>query len=301
FLAGRHRAAVEVYKEVMRIGKDDWITHHNRALCYAFLKDSEKASTAFQTSLKLCPTIESYVAFGDMLLLRDEAELAVGVFEEGLELDKTNLDILIRLGRLYLTYRKDVEKARDVFEMVLEREPRNNEALKSISAIHILNHSHVAALVKYRALASTTTLTRTNLATLYNDLGMSFYSQSKFNLALPLLLKSLALQPLNAQIHHNLGLVHLHTSQFASAIKYFETAAKLNPKRGETYLWLGVAYFNAGMGERAERVLETGVRVDGYVQVAHISDLLKLNKYNRLMVFFCSFAVAIPGRVQSYA
>eukprot|EP00275_Glaucocystis_incrassata_P001543 EC123291.1.p1 GENE.EC123291.1~~EC123291.1.p1 ORF type:complete len:137 (+),score=11.12 EC123291.1:203-613(+) len=47
YLLGKHKAAIEVYEEALRIGHDDWELWHNKGLCYMYLKQYDKAIECF--------------------------------------------------------------------------------------------------------------------------------------------------------------------------------------------------------------------------------------------------------------
>ena len=38
YLLGKHKAAIDVYDEAQRLGKEDWDIWHNKGLCYMYLK-----------------------------------------------------------------------------------------------------------------------------------------------------------------------------------------------------------------------------------------------------------------------
>lgn len=59
--------------------------------------------------------------------------------------------------------------------------------------------------------------------------------------AIACLKRAQALGPLEWITAYNLGLVHLHTKQWASVFHYLSAAINLNPSFGPAYMYLGVA------------------------------------------------------------
>lgn len=48
FLLGKHKGALEVYEEALRLGNtEDWEVWHNQGLCFNYLKKPEEAKEAF--------------------------------------------------------------------------------------------------------------------------------------------------------------------------------------------------------------------------------------------------------------
>ena len=50
YLLARHKAALDVYEEALRIGVDDWEIWHNKGLCNMYLKRHDAAIECFQKS-----------------------------------------------------------------------------------------------------------------------------------------------------------------------------------------------------------------------------------------------------------
>ena len=48
YLLGKHKAALDVYEEALRIGVDDWEIWHNKGLCNMYLKQYEQSAECFK-------------------------------------------------------------------------------------------------------------------------------------------------------------------------------------------------------------------------------------------------------------
>ena len=50
FLLGRHKPAIVVFYEALRLGVDDWEVWHNKGMCNMFLKKYSEAIDCFKRS-----------------------------------------------------------------------------------------------------------------------------------------------------------------------------------------------------------------------------------------------------------
>jgi Bardet-Biedl syndrome 4 protein len=70
-----------------------------------------------------------------------------------------------------------------------------------------------------------------NNAFLWNNVGLAFFGKQKLVAAVSCLKQAVYLAPFEASINYNLGVVHLHTEQYASAFHYFSAAINLQKVR----------------------------------------------------------------------
>jgi len=101
---------------------------------------------------------------------------------------------------------------------------------------------HDAALLKYRIAA----VYNPDSAELWNNIGMCFFGKQKYVAAVACLKRALYLDPFQWIAAFNLGLVHLHTEQPASAFHYFQQAVSLKPDFSNSYMYLGIALGRLG-------------------------------------------------------
>ena len=97
------------------------------------------------------------------------------------------------------------------------------------------NGEYDVALTKYRVAAAAAP----HSAQLWNNVGMAFFGKRKFVAALACLKRAHYLDSLEWIIAYNLGLVHLHTGQFASAFHFLSAAISLKPGHAPSYALLG--------------------------------------------------------------
>lgn len=92
------------------------------------------------------------------------------------------------------------------------------------------------ALVKYRVAAVHTP----NSAQLWNNIGMCFFGKQKYVAGIACLKRAIYFDPFEWIIAYNLGLIHLHTGQYASAFHYFSTSINMKPDFPSSYIYLAI-------------------------------------------------------------
>ena len=94
------------------------------------------------------------------------------------------------------------------------------------------------ALSKYRIVYRR----KPDCAELWNNIGMCFFTKKKFVAAISCLKRANYLAPFELYVLYNLGLVHLHLQQYASAAIFLQSALRINRKHAPTYTLLGMHY-----------------------------------------------------------
>ncbi|KAJ3257852.1 Bardet-Biedl syndrome 4 protein [Borealophlyctis nickersoniae] len=82
---GRHKAAVEVYRQMAKVVGSDWKLHHQLGTCYAVMKEYDKAVSNFHTALSIHAHDVTYAALGRLHVANGNDEDALGVYEQAVE------------------------------------------------------------------------------------------------------------------------------------------------------------------------------------------------------------------------
>ncbi|KAH8062578.1 hypothetical protein JL722_3500 [Aureococcus anophagefferens] len=225
YLLGKHKAALGVYKQAREMSADmqrsssdggradagdgnDWELWHNSGLCHAYLKQYDKAIEAFTR--------------------------ANGIGRH----DAT----FMQLGKVYqqMGNHKEALRHQRAFDFLgnsLTHDPKNPKAILAAGSIIQDNKDMDVALHKYRVAAVQTP----HSAQLWNNIGMALFGKGKNVAAVSCLKRALYYDPFEWIISFNLGLVHLHTEQYASAFHHFNTSINLKGDYAQSYMYLGVA------------------------------------------------------------
>lgn len=236
YLLGKHTAAIEVYEEILTMGRvDDWEIYHSIGLCYMYLKEYEKAIENFQQANAINRHDATFLQLGKVHTLQEDFKAAISVYLEALEFSPENPEILTTLGLLYLRIGENF-RAFDYLGNSLTHDPRNPKTILAAGSI-IQDHGDMdVALVKYRVAAVQTP----NSAQLWNNIGMCFFGKQRFVASVACLKRALYLDPFEWITSYNLGLVHLNTGQYASAFHFFSAAINLKPDFPSSYMYLAI-------------------------------------------------------------
>ena len=154
--------------------------------------------------------------------------------------------------------RGDAAGAQLLCEQVLQRAPRNGEALCLFGIIRLIEgraRDAVAHLEQAVAISP-----RHGVA--LDNLGLAHLVLGQFAEAERVLRKAVALAGLPASVHMRLGVAVLHQQRYPEAVQLLQRALKLDPQNIDCRLNLGQAY--AGVGDRAaaREHFESALRLD---------------------------------------
>ena len=293
FLLGRHKAATEAYAEAERllselpefkssqlsdasvIGRelDEWSVLHHRGLCLAQMKQYSEAERCFLRANEVARHDSTYIALGQVYTQQDKFKKAIDTYTEALEFTPENADLLTTVGLLYLRL-GDSFKAFEALGNSLSQNARAPRAILASGSLIQDRGDFDVALVKYRVAA----LQIPNSAQLWNNIGMCFFGKQKHVAAIACLKRALYLDPLEWTIAYNLGLLHLHTSQYASAFHYLTASINLRPTYAGAYTHLGIALLCLEDFDNAISAFERGLVLDPNDQVAHLNFAIALKR-----------------------
>jgi len=106
--------------------------------------------------------------------------------------------------------------------------------------------------------------------------GYDLCKRGRFEEGLPMLERALALQPLNADFHGSLGIMHYVLGDLPAAIRALERAIELAPAVAEPYSNLAMALRDAGDPGRALSAVERALELRPDLAAAHLNYALIL-------------------------
>jgi Bardet-Biedl syndrome 4 protein len=268
FLAGRHRGALEAYAAAARADSEDWETSHAAGACHARLGEHAAAVACFETANSIARHPATFLALARAQAAGGDASAAIGTLSEALEYTPEHAEVLALLGLLH--HRQgDGLRAFEHLGASLTHAPREPAAVLAAAALMQTAGDFDVALVKYRIAAVHTPTS----AQMWSNIGMCFAGKGKHVAAVACLKRAQYLDPFQWGTAYNLGLVHLRAECYASAFLYLNAAANMNPRHGETLLYLAVtlarlqdegnaraAYAKYGLARTLKPQACTGVR-----------------------------------------
>jgi len=271
YLLGKHRAAVEVYDEAMRVGFEDWEIWHNKGLCYLYLKDYEQSIDCFEHANEVQRHSATYMQLGKVYQLQENFKAALKVYQEAMDHSPQNPELLTTLGLLYLRVGEN-QKAFDHLGNSLAHDPNDSKTILAAGSIIQDNQDMDVALVKYRIAAVKTP----NSAQLWNNIGMCFFGKTRYVASVACLKKALYLDPFEWIISYNLGLVHLNTCQYASAFHFFSSSINLNPDFAASYMYLAITLSRLEDFDNSCSAYEKSIQLDSSASLTHLNYSLTL-------------------------
>eukprot|EP01052_Picozoa_sp_SAG31_P040657 SAG31_NODE_5941_length_2247_cov_1.585661_3_plen_191_part_00 len=143
------------------------------------------------------------------------------------------------------------------------------------------------ALIKYRVAAIQTP----NSAQLWNNIGMCFFGKQRYVAAIACLKKALYLDPFEWIISYNLGLVHLNTSQYASAFHFFSASINLKPDFPSSYMYLAITLARLDDFDNACSAYEKAIEMesDHLFELNYAITLCNHGEYDKARQHFLEF------------
>eukprot|EP00921_Rhytidocystis_pertsovi_P022628 GHVQ01036124.1.p1 GENE.GHVQ01036124.1~~GHVQ01036124.1.p1 ORF type:complete len:465 (-),score=67.95 GHVQ01036124.1:370-1764(-) len=268
YLVGKPREAIELLRD-----EDSWEVQHNNGLCYVSLRAYDKAIVSFSRANEIQRHDSTYIALADVYCKQGNYVAAVDTYTEALEFSLDNAQILTELGVTYLRM-GDTLRAFASLGSALTADPRNAKAILAAASI-IQDHDDMdVALVKYRVAATQ----MDNSGELWNNIGMCFFGKHKNIAAVACLQRALYLQPFEWMIAYNLGLVHLHSGQYASAFRYLSASINFKNDYAPSYMCIAITLARMGDSKNACTAYQKAIALgpDGQSSVVKLNFAITL-------------------------
>ena len=257
FLLGKHKAAIDIYDEAIKYSIADWEVLHSLGMCQMHLKQYAAAEESFKAANKAQRHDGTYLQLGKLYAAQELYEKAIETYLEALEFSPENPELLTTVGLLYLRTGENF-RAFDYLGNSLTLDPKDPRTILAAGSIIQDHHDFDVALSKYRVAAQQTP----NSAQLWNNVGMAFFGKQNYIAAISCLRRALYLAPFEWIIPYNLGLVFLHTEQYASAFHYLSASINFKPDFASSYIYLGVCLSRLDDFENACSAYEKAIRMD---------------------------------------
>ena len=236
FLLGRHKAALDVYQEALKLAPKDWEILHNQGVCHMYLKDYETAKEHLRAALQLSKHDITFIIMGKINLTQGDMAAAIETYKKAVDFSPENPELMTTLGMLYLQSGHS-QRAFEQLGNAMTYDQENVKAILAAGAMIQDQGDFDVALTKYRVAAVHTP----ESPQLWNNIGMCFFGKKKYVASISCLKRAVYLAPFEGSILHNLGLVHLTMQQYASAFHYLSAAITLKPKNGTLFMLLAIS------------------------------------------------------------
>ncbi|XP_017775178.1 PREDICTED: Bardet-Biedl syndrome 4 protein homolog [Nicrophorus vespilloides] len=259
FMLRRYRLALEAYSEAEKVAsKSDWEIYHKIAECYMQLNDINMAKENANKAIKLSHQENVFSLFIQILCAEGNFNGAIDVCNKAVASCPDSVNVLTKSGLLYLKVGIN-QHAFERLSSALALDPLNPRALLGIGCITQNHAEYDVALSKYKIAVQSDT----ESVALWNNIGLCFYSKQKYIAAVTCLKRALWLSPMNWKVLLNLGLLHLATSQPASAFNFLCSAVNLRPDLGLPFMILACALLELNDTENALRAMRQAIALNG--------------------------------------
>ncbi|CAN8016348.1 unnamed protein product [Ixodes persulcatus] len=266
YLLGRHKAAADIYEECVRQGSKDWASHCGRQMCYVKLNNYEKAKEHLYEALQQSPRDETFIELGELHVRSGDIKSAMAVYRKAVDNHPGSAELNTKLGLLYIQAHhwphilqgNMYQKAFERLGAALAVDSSYAPAVLAAGSIMQTYGDFEVALSKYRAIAAALP----DSPALWNNIGMCFFGKKKYVAAISCLKKANYLSPLDWEILHNLGMVHLTMQQYASAFHFFSAAVNFNARNGQLFMLLAIALRNLQDPDNAKRAYQKAMLLD---------------------------------------
>lgn len=220
---------------------------------------AEDAKETLQAARERLPSSSAiHRALGDVALARGRYADAESEFRLAITLDEEDLVARFKLG------------------VALRRNGKFDEALRAFEAVKAIDREYPGLALEHGLLYEASGRTDEALKAYEGALakapedpdlmlrvGCGYATAERTKEAQELLRKVLALRPTSAETNHCLGRALLSEgSRLADALRQFDRAVELDPHRAEYHLYVGWAANEAGNVPKAERALDTAIKLD---------------------------------------
>jgi tetratricopeptide (TPR) repeat protein len=82
---------------------------------------------------------------------------------------------------------------------------------------------------------------------------------------------ALALDPQNPNVHYNLGNVFDDLAEYATAIRFFESALRFRPENADAHFNLGLVHDRLGNVEKVREHMQAYLRLDPQGEMADVA------------------------------
>jgi tetratricopeptide (TPR) repeat protein len=264
---GNRAAAADEFRSALKLQPDLWKAKALLGMCEQNLGDAQEAKRLFSESFPNLQDSHLRITIGLQLLdfWRQDGELqkAVLVMSQMEELDPTNIDVL------YAAYRVHSQLAAQAIDSLAEVSPDSVQLHRALAERLVSQGQLAAAIAEYKKALQK----GASSPALHYELGKTLLAYSHLESSLAEaqneFKSALALNPTDGESECRLGQIELWRSSPQKAYEHYARASKVNPESVCADLGLAGILTDQGRGSEALKYLESAVRLDPFNSEAH--------------------------------
>lgn len=259
----QHENAVLGMSKAMTTENALWLAQIGASFLH--MEEYSKARDCLERSLEIAPNVTAFVALFDVFLIlgSDRDDLA----RSTLKWFPSHPQILLRVASWHMLHKR-TKPALDLYLRVLRIDPEDNVALLACSSIFYQAQKFQSGLSLCCTLSNFDAFLKNNVASLCFGEYHANSDSSMIERGMAFMCRSYSDFPLDWRLSHNLGLLALKNSQYASASKFFATSYTLQEGQftsvcfSETLLFLAVSLGKCGDKKAARFAFEKTIESD---------------------------------------
>ena len=270
-------AAIDNYKQALKIKPDSAEVYNNMGVLLTEMGDRDAAISSYQQALKIEPNYAAaHNNMGNALKGRCDLNAALDSYKQALKLNPDNAEIHNNMGNV-LKDQGDLQAAIDSYQQALNLNPVYVEVYNNMGTLLTERGDPEAAIENYKMALKI----KPDFAETYNNMGTALKAKGDMNAALDSYKKALKLNPVYAEAYNNIGVLFTERGDPEAAIASYQLALKIKPDFAETYNNMGTALKNKGNIEDAMGSHKQALKINpGYAEAYNNIGILLTGKGN---------------------
>ncbi|KAE9416089.1 hypothetical protein Angca_002318, partial [Angiostrongylus cantonensis] len=283
FLLGNHTVAVEYLEKAVKRDPNDskacyWLARAIYHLDTDLFNTCGKARDVLLQAPSLQKSVELIVFLAKLMAELGETTAAIQAYEQALQLEPENLDVMFRMGMLYLRNNNE-DPAFSMLGKALSYDSTHQQSILAAGSIMQAHGDHEVALNKYRVAVNVCDYN----GCLWNNIGVCLFAKGRLAQAHSCLKKALFICPLDYKINYNLGLVHHAMGLMCSALHFLKAASELKRDDAQIIGAIAVVLSNLGDENNARRAYLKSISIEPKAQVILNYAIFEFDHNNRDM------------------
>lgn len=262
FLMGNHTLAVENLERAVKSNPNDskayyWLARAIYHLDTELFNTCEKARDLLLQAPSLQTSPELVIFLAKLVAESGDTTAALQAYERALQLEPENLDVMFKMGMLYLRNNSE-DPAFAMFGKALSYDSTHQQSILAAGSIMQSHGDHDVALNKYRVAVDGCDYN----GCLWNNIGVCLLAKGRLAQAHSCLKKASFICPLDYKINYNLGLVHQAMGLYCSALHFLKAASELKRDDPQIIGAMAVVLSNMNDVNNARRAYEKSISID---------------------------------------
>ena len=225
---GEYQKAIDAFSSVLETCADNAELYNNIALCYANLKDYDKAEKNYLKALELNPKLpQVYINLSDIYYRRDMGK-GIELVSRGIHEIPDNLVLRHYLARFYMEDAR-LDLAIDELENILEKQPDNFDVYYDLGRVHFELGNYASAIENFENVLEY----KNENPWIYYYLGEAYEANDEIDKALSNFLKAIAHNDSFSPAYKKVGILFFARGDYDDAIEYFEDYINLDIPKEE--------------------------------------------------------------------